>query len=708
VSRRLRARRGSALILVLLMTLAVAGLAVAAIFMSSSAGLLSRFYDRERDYRLAAESAIEIVRSRLESDVTLAVPDTGVIQLAAGLKIADAAGATASPISVNVYAAVTGDTSATALPHVTLVAAAYDAGGTRHVRRLDLSRESLASYALFVDTFPSGAFGPGAVQGRAHSNHVWRSGSSGATAGVYRDALTAVDGFLGSATYLADTSSAARAVSFPRDSTFAWMTSVASAANLAFAPVSGGAGGFVPGSRVEFVAVDVNGNGRFEPSEGFLRVFDLPAFRDTTLLRVGMPAYDFFLQGFILQSSTRWTNEVIQNQCGAFYFRNARWHFIPVATHRQSWFNNSSDGLLVGTGASNYPMVPPGLANNYRGYSYDATSNILLLPTARCFPPGSPYLVNTERFTNASCVQTGTVADIYPYGSAPSGCFPSGKYGGSDTTFTASVRRCLYDGAGDCFEANQLGTWRDFPGGNAAADIPLTLRQSAELPKLWPLSAPRNATSAGLVRVTGGPIFLSGTVAGNVTLMVDGRVELIDALTYANGTGTDADGDCDDLLGLIATQDILIADNAVSRPRRVSRALLSNNHFITQFGTVKGQSVQGHLLSLTGTVGVANASGAGLAGQECAGVSTTLSSGGCWYLFGGAAMRTFSTLSGGANAGLHWAGTSPRCTVTGRRPPFFPLTNRYVITRMVEIEPSQANNPAKIRALLMRLKGNTL
>jgi hypothetical protein len=52
------------LILVLLMTLAVAALAIAAIFMSSSAGLLSRFYDKERTYRLAAEAAVEIVRSR--------------------------------------------------------------------------------------------------------------------------------------------------------------------------------------------------------------------------------------------------------------------------------------------------------------------------------------------------------------------------------------------------------------------------------------------------------------------------------------------------------------------------------------------------------------------------------------------------------------------------------------------------------------------
>lgn len=708
MTHRLRARRGSALILVLLMTLAVAGLAVAAIFMSSSAGLLSRFYDRERDYRLAAESALEIVRSRLAADVTLAIPDTGMVQLAAGFKVPDAGGATTSPISVNVYAAVTGDTTATALPHVTLIAAAYDAGGTRHVRRFDMRRESLASYALFVDTFPSGAFGPGAVQGRAHSNHVWRSGSSAATAGVYRDALTAVSGFTGSGTYAGDTNSSARAVFFPRDSSFAWMTSLASGANLSIAPASGGIGGFVPGSRVEFVAVDVNADGHVAASEGFLRVFDLPSFRDTTLLRVGMPAYDLYVQGFGLQTSTRWTDEVIQNQCGAFYYRNSRWHFIPVATHRQSWFNNSSDGLLVGTGSANYPSVPNGQANNYRGYSYNTTRNILELPTARCFPPGSPFLVNTERFTNASCVQSGTVADIYPYGSAPSGCFPSGKYGGSDTTFTATVGRCLYDASGDCFETNLLGTWRDFPGGNAAADIPTSVRQAAELPKLWPLAAPRNSTAAGVVRITGGPIFLSGELAGRLTLVVDGQAEIIDALTYANGTGSDAEADCDDLLGVIATHDILVADNAISRARRISRTFFSNNHFIPEFGTARGQQVHGHLLSLTGTVGIANAAGAGLAGQECTGVSTTLSSGGCWYLVGGAAMRTFSSQTAGAGTGLHWAGTSPQCAVSERRPPFFPLTNRYTLDRVVEIEPAQANNPAKIRSLLMRLKGNAL
>ena len=43
-----------------------------------------------------------------------------------------------------------------------------------------------------------------------------------------------------------------------------------------------------------------------------------------------------------------------------------------------------------------------------------------------------------------------------------------------------------------------------------------------------------------------------------------------------------------------------------------------------------------------------------------------------------------------------------------QRPPFFPLTNRYRFVRTLEVEPSQANTPAKIRTLLMRLKGKTL
>jgi len=58
---------------------------------------------------------------------------------------------------------------------VTLLAVAYDANGTRHVRRTDLRRESFSRYAIFADSFPSGtAHGPGVVTGRVHTNETWR------------------------------------------------------------------------------------------------------------------------------------------------------------------------------------------------------------------------------------------------------------------------------------------------------------------------------------------------------------------------------------------------------------------------------------------------------------------------------------------------------------------------------------------------------
>jgi hypothetical protein len=55
-----RERRGSALILVLIMTLSLAGLAISAIYLSSSSNLLTRYYDKERNYRYGAEMAVAL------------------------------------------------------------------------------------------------------------------------------------------------------------------------------------------------------------------------------------------------------------------------------------------------------------------------------------------------------------------------------------------------------------------------------------------------------------------------------------------------------------------------------------------------------------------------------------------------------------------------------------------------------------------------
>jgi hypothetical protein len=683
------------------MTLAVAALSIAAIFMTSSAGLLSRFYDKEREYRLAAESALELTRARLTYDSTIAIPDTGMIQLASGLTVPEASGATSSVVSVNVYAAVTGDTTGYFLPHVSLIATAYDAFGTRHVRRMDLQRESFSRYTLFTDSFPSGSsntFGPGTVAGRVHSNGDWRSGSSAATAGIYKDSVTARGTFSGTATFETGSFGGVPRVPYPRDSTYAWMTALASAGNLSLAPVSGTGVGWRQGTRLEFVAFDTDGDTTITENEGFVRVFDLAADADTSRLKVSLEPSDWY----ILYYAKDWKEPIVQNQCGAFYYRGGKWQFFPVAVHRTAW----ARPIIQQQGNPNYPSVNPSDMSGMDGYTYAEVAAILAQPTARCFPSGSPYLANTERFTNTSGVVTGTDADSIPFGVL-------GGYGGTDTTFTPRARTCTINTTtvvggndGRCASGTiaTLGSWRAF-GGTAVTGIATTIRQGNELPYLWPLGGARNPTSRGVMRVTGGPLFVSGTLRGRLTLVVDGSVHIIEAVRQVNSPSDPSSVACTDQLGIVAQSDILVTDGALTRARRIATLFAS---FWRHLGPSRDVSIHATMMSLTGTVGLQEPSSASGSAVACPQDGSANSAGGCYRLTGGAIMRRYTPLFDGSNTGMRWDGTADRCQNTNRRPPFFPLTNRYTRVRTLEIEPSDANNPTKIRALLMRLKGKTL
>src|SRR5476651_2403336 len=66
-----RARRGIALVFVLIFVIAMAALAMGSIFMASNANLLAKSYDRERDLKFAAEAALSIGKSRVNADPTI-------------------------------------------------------------------------------------------------------------------------------------------------------------------------------------------------------------------------------------------------------------------------------------------------------------------------------------------------------------------------------------------------------------------------------------------------------------------------------------------------------------------------------------------------------------------------------------------------------------------------------------------------------------
>ncbi|HET8771937.1 MAG TPA: hypothetical protein VFM71_13210 [Gemmatimonadaceae bacterium] len=692
----------------LLMTLAVAGLSIAAIFMSSSAGLLSRFYDREREFRLAAESGIQVARSLMSRDESFALPDTGVVQVIDSMAILDADGLPIRGVWVDVYAATTGDTSGLGLPHVTLIAASRFTNGTRHVRRVDLRRESFARYALFTDSFPSGeTFGPANVVGRVHSNDTWRMTSYGNT---YRDTVTTVGAVTGAGAFDVDSLVGVSAVPYPADSIFAWMHTMAAAANLDVTPVSGGA----RGSRVEFVTVDADGDDVLEDDEGFVRVFDLAAGMDTSRLRASPPMYSAFLG----VEYYRWDDVIVQNQCGAFYHTRGRWHFFPIAAHRMPYVRD----VLTSPASDRYPQVNNGMMNRIEDFDFDAASEILELPTARCFPAGSPFLMSTERFTDLSGNVTGTAADTVPFGRMPPpggwpASAPSG-YGGSDTTFTPITHTCYFSAStsGTCVPGTHasLGRWRAYAGSPQVGGVPAGVRQPGELAYLWPYAPSRNAASKNVISASSGPLFVSGEVRGPVTLRVDGRAMIVDRVRFASDPNDPATPVCADRLGLLATGDVLVVDGLTSRVSKVATVILG---FAVggdaALGGAPRFTLQGNYMSLGGTVGVEHADremGAASAQLECpddAG-SSTRSNGGCLAVTGGLTMRHFTPLHEGTYGGFRHFGARDRCQSSDQRPPFFPLTNRYTLVRTLEIEPSLANTAAKIRAILLRLKGSTL
>ena len=734
--RAARARRGSALILVLVMTLAIAGLSLSAIFLSSSARLVSAAVDKERGYRLAALAALEMARDSIQRfSLVDTIPSAAStpMQLFSGLQVKDATGTVLPNVRVNVWAAMTGDTLGAILPTVTVIAQAYDSYGVRHVQRVDLRPESYSHFAMFVNGDVT--HGPGVVGGRAHANGNWTIIDPGSQLdNIFHDTLSATGtitdngGNAGAATFVRGSQAGAVRIDYPRDSTFAWMQTVAGLAgldlNLTSTGSALGGGTNTGGSRVEFVSLDANGNGVSEAGEGFLVVVDMAAG-----YRVRRAA-DLTNTGPVNNPAFNPTDVVVQNQCGAFYRRPSgasfRWHFFPVSSHRRS----SLGAIIQSTAAGSFPQVTSAAYATMIGTNVAAaTKAILEQPTARCFPAGSPYLMPAERFTRNNSLLHGTSVATTPWGNSsqtPTG----GWYGGSDTTFTGLIKTCDFrvaNGAtnGDCQGTPAtLAALRPFGGTLGASQ----LADTAMRRYLWPLSSPYNGatTNRGLVNVrvaTGDTLYLSGTLRGKITMRVDGGVVLPDRVRYEMDPNDPSVVPCRNVLGLIAVRDILVGNGT---PARLYAVGTGSSAFTLRGGGEGRFTIHGSLMSLTGSVGVGGDTldfGPNQAQLSCPEDETSTrddSNGGCFSITGGLAMNTYRSfyrvLSGKANTntnsktrnGMRFASTWDRCNEADGRPPYFPVTTRIRSVRSLEVGVKRANTPSKVQSYLRSLLGKPI
>ena len=707
-----RPRRGSALLIVMVLTFAMAALALSAIYLSASGSTLSRLYERERDFRYAAEAALALGKSRINKDTAFAqsILDTGYKTMLSAATITDAQGNTVPRVKVDLFVGITGDTVGIYGQFLTLISRAYDASGTRHVRRLDLSMESFSKYGMFVDTFTTGLYyGTGEfIRGRAHTNTTWSSG--GSPGPTYYDTVSAVVAVSGTATYTYPSLTGVPRIPYPTVAKLAQLPNYATSGGLNLAPVSGTAtaltsGGFnvsgsasagaVPrGTRIHFDTVDVNGDGLVAQEDGMMMIYDLAAGMDTSSLRADIPG------------SPALSHPVLQHQCGAAFLIAGKREFFPFSRFREAWVRQR---VITSTS----PVVTAADTTAMRNADNAAMTKVLSYPTARCYPIGDPNLMLSERLITSTCAlwTAASALPAYGWGAQALGCASTQRYGGSDTTFRPTTWRCQFyqaaaaPGSGLCATAAgangtpvQTGAWRAWTGA-ALPTIPATRVQAVETPYFWPMFKPYNLNAKGVIHFTSGPIYASGIFRGNMTLYVLGVINFIDDLLYDADPATTS---CRNFLGVIANGQIMIADNSMNRPRALPdgtvRFLAPNLHFM----------LNAVAMSLTGDFGVEGwnngpSIGSGTQITTCLGTST---SGGCIQQTGGTINKKFvNATTGGGGLGLRENRSVDPCQLTNRKPPFFPVTGRYLDNKYYEIDPNNIETTSDVRTLFQRLRG---
>ena len=95
------------MVLTLLITLAIAALAIGGVMIASSGTLTAKFSAKEASLHSLADAGLEVARDSINRVPTI-LPDTGYIQIVPASSIIDAQGGTVAGYTRTVYAGKTG------------------------------------------------------------------------------------------------------------------------------------------------------------------------------------------------------------------------------------------------------------------------------------------------------------------------------------------------------------------------------------------------------------------------------------------------------------------------------------------------------------------------------------------------------------------------------------------------------------------------
>lgn len=649
--RGVQARRGIALFVALFFIFGIGALALSAIYLTATATLLGKTYDKEDDLKYAAEAALAIGKADLNYNPA-ALPSSSYVSLMTDAPVKTADGSTVPGVTVSLYAGPTGSTTGQFGRFASLVAVAKDLNGTGFVRRLELSQESFAKYAYWTNNEGAGILFGGGDQlwGPVWSNDTIQIMSSGAW---FHDAVGTA-GIISGVSYGKfdkGYSTKQKPISLPSTSGLSTLASLAAVGSMKFDTVTTGDESSVR-ERIEFIATDVAGTGdSLQDNDGFFRVYVANSGK-TAWLRSDWYGTSSSLPSL---STTSWPNVATILTCGDWHHvaGDTALKFFPMAVHYHTqvshhdvntWFDTvAASGMAGGLTAANIAAV--------QTESDGGATRIMQNSGARCYPGGDPHLVAVER-------------DSTTYGTA------AVHKGGDDTTFTPTD---LY------------GHWIQYPGTPATA----VHNKRPDTDKyLYPLYRGYNSSTKGVI-YAGGTVGVSGVVRGAVTLYTPYDIVVLDDIRYANDPSK---GTCKDILGLLAGKEVVVADNAINTPQYVKTSGSNRQRSLDDTQDLYLQSV---IMALNTSFRVEDYDSGPTSALAC---GTSTIGRGCLYLTGGIIQKMRGAVGTSAGTGYTKRYSYDRCAVVNP-PPYFPTTGRYQDNRYYELDPAKFDVAKLFKAL---------
>lgn len=626
-----RPRRGMALMIVMMFIVVGAAMAVTAIVTTGNASLVAKSHARENDLRYAAEAALAIGKSRINVDAS-ALPDTGYAVLLRDAALMTADNQLIPGVKVTVYAGPSGSTSGQFGRFASVVAEARDPQGNGFIRRLELTQENFAKYAYWSDKESSGGGTIYFGGGDQLWGPVWSNDviSIASSGATFHDDVATAKTIsgAGNGTFFKGYKTNQTPIALP--STARLSSKLLGLATPAgFAFTAPTAGDEITvRMRIEFVAVDLNADGDSTDADEGFFKVYVGHAGSTPWVRGDWPV------GTPVPPASLHT-------CGDYHAVSGATDpkFFPASVHATTWFRQ----MMQDAGLS---------ASAARAESAATVQTIMNRPGSRCFLGGAAQLAPAGR----------TAALGYPA--------PAREKGGDDTTFTP---------------ADQYGDWRRY----TVTPLPaLATRRPHDAEYLFPLHRSINPESRGVIHVTG-TVGVSGTLRGKVTVFASGHIVVLDDQRNANDPGT---GRCEDILGLLASHDVVVADNALLTPRTVKT---SSPTVTKNLDDTKDLYLHAVVMALSTSFRVENYASGPSNVNDCEGQNNGR---GCLYLTGGLIQQSRGAVGLLGGQGFVKRYSYDRCAIVNP-PPYFPTTGRFNDNRYHELNPVGFDPAALYRSI---------